>query len=463
MPHPPTSAHTPTPSGGEWSKIEPFVLEDVRSPVPSFPLDLLPPFWREWTGGTARAVGAPADYVALSVLAAAAGLAGVGAQVRVTSRWVEPLVLWQAMVGAPSSGKSSAMAPVRDMLSALEPKPGAGGSNKPGRIVEDGEIAVVADALDAHPRGVMLWRDEAADLLARLGCIAPARPGDEVVRACWLKAWSADPVVLERGVRRFNRFAVSLMAALRPERLTELSRASEELASRFLFTWPHAPAHASLTVRTVLRDDEALVALRRLADRFGGTAESVILAFDDAALCAFDNFVAGLNAERRDADGLEAAWLGKGPSAVARLAGVLHLLAWSRETSANPSASIDRESIERAIALWSDYFRPHALALFHHELPSEQDRRTRQVVRWLRGRRQPYVSREDVRSKALHRAVNAHATDQILFHLQEAGVVEQGSGGPPSRGRPMVRWFVNPALFDQPLEGRVTPSGSGLN
>ena len=45
-----TSAHPPMPAryGTSWGEIEPSLLEDVRGPVPAFPLDLLAPFWRDW-------------------------------------------------------------------------------------------------------------------------------------------------------------------------------------------------------------------------------------------------------------------------------------------------------------------------------------------------------------------------------------------------------------------------------
>src|SRR5690349_15208229 len=89
------------PPGG-WGEIDTAFLDPARAPVPAFPLDLLPPFWRDWVGETAGALGAPVDYVALSVLAAVSGLCGAGASVRVGPRWAEPLVLWQALVGAPS-------------------------------------------------------------------------------------------------------------------------------------------------------------------------------------------------------------------------------------------------------------------------------------------------------------------------------------------------------------------------
>ena len=102
-------AAIPAPSPTSWGEIEPSLLEDVRAPVPAFPLDVLPPFWRNWVGATARSAGAPNDYVALSVLAAVAGIAGTAAQVRLAPRWIEPLGLRQAIVGPPSTaGRASA-------------------------------------------------------------------------------------------------------------------------------------------------------------------------------------------------------------------------------------------------------------------------------------------------------------------------------------------------------------------
>ena len=55
-----------------------------------------------------------------------AGLSGAGAVVRLAPAWTEPLVLWQALVGRPSSGKSPALAPVRALLATLEEELGEG-------------------------------------------------------------------------------------------------------------------------------------------------------------------------------------------------------------------------------------------------------------------------------------------------------------------------------------------------
>jgi hypothetical protein len=103
-----------------WGEIDFSLLEERRAAVPPFPLDLLPQPWRDWTSDTASSTAAPADYVAQAVLAALAGLCGAGIMVRITPAWSEPLVLWQAALGEPSTGKSSALAPMRRLLGTIE-------------------------------------------------------------------------------------------------------------------------------------------------------------------------------------------------------------------------------------------------------------------------------------------------------------------------------------------------------
>jgi len=75
---------------------------------------------------SAQATAAPTDYVLSSVLAGVTALCGAGVQVRVTPAWTEPLVLWQVVVGEPSTGKSAALAPMRKLLDAMEKLEDAG-------------------------------------------------------------------------------------------------------------------------------------------------------------------------------------------------------------------------------------------------------------------------------------------------------------------------------------------------
>ena len=103
-----------------WPAPDPSLLEDGRPVVPAFPLDTLPQPWREWVSDTAGGAGAPVDYVAQAVLGAVAGLCGAGVKACVTQSWSEPLVLWQALVGAPSAGKTPALDAIGRPLASVE-------------------------------------------------------------------------------------------------------------------------------------------------------------------------------------------------------------------------------------------------------------------------------------------------------------------------------------------------------
>ena len=210
---------SPTPPDG-WGDIDMALLEETRAAVPAFPVDLLPPFWRDWVLDTANASGAPADYVAQSLFGAVAGLCGAGVVARLGARWDEPLVLWQALVGPPSSGKSPAMAPMRELLATLDAERDDAAK---GALVTEVLLSAVADAVTANPRGVVLWRDD-----------PPTWLHADAVRAPWLPAWSAQTVSFGqgKGQRRIDRFAVSLLLACQPHHLADLLAEDREFASR---------------------------------------------------------------------------------------------------------------------------------------------------------------------------------------------------------------------------------------
>jgi hypothetical protein len=417
-----------------WPDIECALLDEQTLAVPTFPLDALPSPWRTWIDDTARSVNVPADYVAQAVLAAVAGVCGAGVWVRVSSVWSDPLWLWLAVVGAPSSGKSPALAPVRRLLNALDKESAAAGGaeghaptrkRRPPGIVDRGSVETLLDSAFGNQRGVVLWRDEPA------GCFAP--------------------LVARGAVRALDPFPISILGALEPDRLAAaLQRGEESLAARFLYAWPALPPFRPLAERTPARDDEALALLRAIRGMAGTMAEPLCLALDAGALATLDSFLGRLHAERCGAEGLLAAWLGKGPGLVPRLAGVLHLLNWSAAQASDPSIAlgdIDQGAIERAIALWRGYFRPHAKAFFGRVAPADLDARARRVVHWLKASGRSEVSREDVRRTALGQTVNASEADQVLSRLTKASVLRPlARETRPQGGRPALRWEVNPAL-----------------
>lgn len=411
----------------DWPRLDGALLSDKGPAVPRFPLDVLPPPWRAWITDTATAANVPADYVAQAVLAAVAGLCGAGVWVSVSAVWSCPVSLWLAVVGAPSSGKSPALAAMRRLLRVLESEDAEDAPDGTGRrkrsplVVAGGSFEAVVDATQANQRGVILWRDEPE------GCFAPLPGGG--------------------GVRALDPYPVTILGALEPDRLPgTLQRGEATVAARFLYAVPAPPAFQPLAERKPARDDDALALLRAIRGKAGTMADPLCVHVDDDGLAALDRFLGNVHADLRAAEGLLAAWLGKGRGIVPKLAAVLHLLDWSaRQSAALPD--IGRDAIERAIALWSGYYRAHAEAFFGDAAPSDVAARARRVVRWLKSCDLDEVSREDIRRTALGQTVNACDADRVLARLTEAGVLRPiALPQPAQRGRPTLRWEVNPAL-----------------
>jgi hypothetical protein len=167
---------TPAQTANPWPEIDRSLLEETRPPPPPFPLELLPVRWRVWAEQSAQAF-TPVDYVAQSLLGAVSAMCGGGIVVRVTPQWTEPLLLWQALVGGPSSGKSPGLASARRLIDGDDDRDRAAPA-----VVTEESLNLVARELIRSPRGVTLWRDELADWMAAAG------QGRD--RTGWLAGWN---------------------------------------------------------------------------------------------------------------------------------------------------------------------------------------------------------------------------------------------------------------------------------
>lgn len=481
---------------GIWPELDTSLLEDARPRVPAFPLQLLPDEWRQWIDDTAQSVGAPVDYVAQGVFAAVAALCGAGVRIRVTPGWSESLVLWLALVGAPSSGKSPALSSVREQLAQIEEgvregdehrrsqhaakledariandrwrdecetaanqgrpvplRPLEAGFDRPfvpsQIVVADATMEALADVVAGNPRGVILWRDELAAWLANLGRYASG--GSD--RAHWLEAWAAAGITVNRRSRgeplQLPKFPVSVVGSVQPDRLAEAFRGSDDgMAARFLYAWPELPQYIPLMDRRVPREDSALAMLQNIAT-VSNAEQPLTLGFDDQAIGFFDDFMKGQHEEagQHAGDGLLTGWLGKGRGTVARLAGALTLLEWSENGAQAAPRTVTRDAVERAAALWRDYFRPHAEIVFNQAGKTDRDRHARKVVRWLKATKAAEVSRTNLRREAMGQSIDAQETDQLIVRLEAAGVLKLASSlVGPKGGNTKRRWQVNPLL-----------------
>jgi hypothetical protein len=119
----PSPSVTVLSSNDSWQAPDPSVLRSGRRVPVDFPLDVLGP-WKDWVLTAAKGANAPVDYVVANLLAAVAALIGNARNVSPWPSWSEPTVVWIALVGDPSSGKSPAAGPILRAVNDVERKLG---------------------------------------------------------------------------------------------------------------------------------------------------------------------------------------------------------------------------------------------------------------------------------------------------------------------------------------------------
>ena len=441
-----------TPTSNAWPETDPSLLEEGRPSLPAFPLQSLPPWWRAWVSETAHGAGAPVDYVVQALLASLAGVCGAGVLARVTETWHEPLILWQALVGGPSNGKTPALEALRRPLAAVE-KTTAPEKRGPVVVDQDTALPALLAAARKRPAGALLWRDEPAAWLSALGCNGR---GEARQLSALLDSWSPLRTALGPGSP-----AISIIGCLDPARLDEALRGSDDgRAARFLYAWPQPAPWRSFLELPACRESDAVNALQHIARVAGDPAHPLVLSLNEQALRHLDGHLARLHGDLQRCDGVEAAWLGKGRGTVVRMALALELLAWAVNASppVPPPGAITGESLFAACRLW-DYFRAHTRAVLARAFPSDGERLMRRVLAWIRARGAAQISREDVRRDALGQALNAHQSLQVMQSLERAGFLRKAEVDYAGNGRPALRWDVNPALIGIALaETAETPA-----
>jgi len=444
---------------------------------PAFPIDILPPLWRDWCRDSARIAGAPVDYAALSLLTATASLIGGTRRVSPVPAWREPCVLWTALVGAPSSGKSRGMQAALDLMRDLQSALGTTGEEAQRRHAVVREVArvqarlwrqdvrnmviagaapdplpdaavepplprrllldtprprVIADAVRGHRHGILL---ASGGLDAWLG--RTARGADQRL---WKSAWSGAPWTITRAHQPPVDVpaAVSILGTLRAAALP--SGADEGILARCLFVCPPPVLLRPLSPMEAGPCPDACAALARLRD-MPAAVRDVPLA--SGALVLFEAFRRALDDAAAERDGREAAWWHKGAAAVLRVAGVLSFLAWSSMPADAPEpAHVSADVIRTATRLWQDYLWPHARAVFGTSRGEALQRHVATVRRWLVAEQPAEVSREEIRREVLSQAVDAAGADAIIATLVAGGWLQPVDRVAARPGRPARRWRV---------------------
>ncbi len=486
-----------------WGEPDPFYLGSGRSKPVHFPSDLLGSFWGDWCEAHAAARHVPVDYVAAGLLASASALVGNARWPCATPEWKEPPVLWAAIVGSPSAGKSPALDPVLGMVRQIEREAIEAEQSARVQYQEDLELAqanaaewqrqvkealrrgepppprpsaavdpdpvplpriIVGDTtperlgvlLRDNPKGLLLNRDEMAGWLGSFGRYS-ANAGGE--RALWLEAYGGRAYTIDRQKNPeatiIPHLSIAVLGGLQPDKLgLVISGADDGFAGRFLWFWPD-PAPGYRLQQKAVEGLSQLTALRQLsmltiAKREGGSATPGYLPLSQAAAAHFEAYVADVRKRARGASGLLAGTLGKAPGHVLRLALVLEYLAWSEALWRQEPAQIGETAMLAAIGLVDGYLIPMAQRVFGEAAIPEEDRLGMELARWIMRTNPAQFNARETRRAIRGPLHDAKAMQQACEVLRQAGWIRPvGRSSGASTGRLPTNYEVNPALLKE--------------
>ena len=484
-----------------WPEPDMAMLKPHRQGAPRLPVEVFGPFWSAWIEDAAEAKGAPADFVAMGLLATVGGISANARRGSPWPGWVEPPIIWAAAVGLPSSGKSPALDAVTELLNSLEqeidadfgersregmaarelakakrerweaevraavkageappnPPAGAEAPEPPARrrlLLNNSTTEQVVRIVAANERSVLLHRDELAGWLGSMDKYG----GNGADRATFLEAFGGRSYVVDRVKEgasiRVPFLSVGILGGIQPDRLGTMLLAGDDdgAAGRFLYSWPEP--RRPIRPRRSPNNLAALGALRRLLtlqqDEQEGRKVPRVLSFDAAAADHVQTWreqIAGLESA---ASGLFLSWLGKLPGYAVRLAVVLELLWWSADAqSGSEPVRISERATVAAIGLLDSYCIGMARRAFGEAALPQADRDALALARWLMVQlpMPEMVNARDLRHADALPSREAARYDAALAELADAGWVRQAprTAGP---GRTRKDWLINPALAE---------------
>ena len=472
-----------------WDDPDMLIIRAHRHPAPPLPLAIFRPFWRNWIEVAAASKGAPPDFVAMSLLAAAGTMIANARRASPWPGWVEPPIIWQGNVGLPSSGKSPALDAITDIIDLLERELdsdfedrrrddlAARELSKVKREIWEAEVKTavkkglappdpprevgppppperkrlltnnttterLAGIIATNDRALILFRDELAGWVGQMDKYG----GNGADRAAYIEAYGGRPYVIDRvkdgASIRVPHFSVGILGGIQPDRLASMLLAGDDdgLAARFLFSWPdplpptrphRAPDNLS-----------ALGALRwlltLLPDQVNGAKLPRVIPLTPAAVDRLHEWRLTVAAMEDGAAGLFLSWLGKLPGMAVRIAITLECLWWSAQPlgTAEPTA-ISNAAVAAATELLNAYSIPMARRTFGEAALPEADRDAIALARWLL-RQAPVpsiINARDLRHADALPTREAERYDTALAELVLANWVKPA----PRNSRPRTR------------------------
>jgi len=475
------------------------ILKGERAQARHFPLELLGSFWQGWVSGAAKAASAPADYVVVSLLAAASALLANTRWPIAGARWKEPPILWCMLVGSPSAGKSPALDSVADLIRHTEDQMASGfdlrlreyetqlaAANARREEWEKGVKTAIANgeeprelpadacapdpivrprirvsdctteklgALSAgHEGGLLLVRDELSGWFGSFDRYGGGAGSD---RAFAIEMYGGRPYVIDRVKSplplTIPHLSVSVVGGIQPDKLNAITSGPDDgLAARFLYCWPDtnldfALARELLDNRGATDAFAKLLGLRPTAhDK--GNSEPLVVRLEVAAENCLEEFSRQMMRDGLDATGPYAGSLGKARGHVLRLAAILEYLWWSASAEHKEPDLISLVAVNAAAAAVRSYFLPMAARVFNNASKPEAMRNAATVIRHVRKNSLRHFNGRMLRRGMNGRVREASEMNAACEVLETANLIRQVDAHGPGRIR--KDFEVNPIVFE---------------
>lgn len=405
---------------------DPQPIKEELLPVKSLPPEIIPEPLRDYCVDIAHRMQCPIDYVAIGLLTMISSVIGTGCAVRPKQKdnWQIVPNLWGVIVGNPSVLKSPSLNEALKPLARLEnqahekyqteyknyladvelyktekdglisgiKKSAKSGSGKPDNLTKqynelkepeepcekrfrtnNATVEKMGELLAKNPRGLLLFHDELAGLLASWN-----KEGHETDRAFYLQAWNGSGHYftdrISRGTIRIDNVCISILGGIQPTVLRKYlysllnGFANDGLFQRFqLLAYPDPVKNWKLVdqlpnkeaMEQVFQIVESIAIMDFIANGAHQDTNEAIpyFRFSDAAQKIFYEWLEDLESKvrQKEEEQVIIEHLTKYRKLMPSLALIFHIVGIA---SGNMSSLIEPDTIKQAAA-WCDYLESH--------------------------------------------------------------------------------------------------------
>jgi len=435
----------------EATSIEPDSVIPILDDVPVPPLQAMAGPLRRLVEEGAKSKQCPPDFVVVPLLVSVGAAIGNSRTLRLKSDWQESACLFAAVVADPGTAKTPAMAlatrPVFNREEVLRqryeeemqeydvesaqwdqgdkqnPKPPE--PNMARALIDNATVEAIVEVLAANPRGVILLRDELSGWVDAMGSYKGGK-GDD--RQFFLSVWSGSPRTVDRKTRNkpvfLKRPFLAVTGMIQPDVVQDMlreDRRDDGFVDRLLFACPDAapPERWVETEVSFGAVEEVQKLFERLYGLEGVDGEPGEIRLEGGARGLWIKWYENHQEEARELPiRLRGAW-SKMPSQCARLILIMHLSRWGAGEDVNPG-SVDAQSVAWGTA-WAEFFKSHARRVHGILRESEEQKRLRKVVEWIRGKGNRGVTVTAVARSEVTGSKKHDVTREVLGTLVERG------------------------------------------